>query len=810
MDAAFGATDVPLPRKFINLLKRELGSFLLSILIGYFGIVFLFKNEAFALTEDQPIHFSGDKQIWDRKKNKVELLGHAAVNQTGETLIADSILLDLNSRILDARGNCVYMATESVIWGEEMHFNLDTRTGTVVAGRVSNDKFTLRADRINKLGPGRFQTHWGSYSTCKDCPQSWNFESEDMDAAVGGYAFLTNVTTRIKEAPALWLPYLVFPMKTRRESGVLFPHFTLSGINGFTFVLPYFWAINRSSDMTLSLGEYASKGHRLEWEGRYVLGGNSFGVDRFYYLSDRTFDVGPHRFAMDLTHNQGLLYGIDARLRFTEVSDNIYPFQYPLDVGAYAGEAFLRSNLILSRSFPGGSAYLSAARYRNLLNSTYANLGAQESQFDPSTVQVLPAAVISTYDRQLLGSDFVGGFTLGLTQFSRSAGSFDYDIHTRAYGTIDPNSPPAFTPGVDPIRKATRFSYNPLVYTALRPLDVVSVVPSLQYRGYFYSFGNQLGPQVSDLSRGYLLFQTDISTQLEKIYEYPDDPDYPRVKHLFRPLFTYSLIPWRQEDSSHPFISQIKTAQNNGITGYNFDNHDIVPYSYNQSGALYFVPLGHSLAYGFTSQWIRRKGSVELESATYENTVEWDAGQAINFLELSDSSATDPSNKHILTQFFTTLTFNFKKFTSQTSYYYNPDISASLGRNSFSSGLTYSLEKGMHQRVMVFDRSLALAYNYSKLTSTSNLVGSLNFSLSDYFLPSLAVSYGFDPNVLFSAAANIQLQSPSQCWKVVTGLTYTPGTQMSIAFELQLNLAGAGFGGVGEIANQVATSVTGS
>ncbi len=782
--------------------------FLRYLLISCFGIALFSLNPAIALTENQPIHFSGDKQLWDRKKNKVELFGHAAVNQSGETLLADYILLDLNSRILDARGDCVYMATESVIWGEEMHFNLDTRTGTIVTGRVSNEKFTLRGERINKLGPGRFQTHWGNYSTCKDCPYSWSFDAEDMDASIGGYAFLTNVITRIKEAPALWLPYLVFPMKSQRESGVLFPHFTFSGQNGVTFVLPYFWAISRSFDMTFGLGEYSAKGHRFEWEGRYALGPRTFGVEHFYYLSDREFTVGPQRFALDLTQSHELPYGIDAKLKLIEVSDNLYPFNYPLDVGGYAGEAFLRSNLIFSHSAPHYSFFLDIERYRNLLNSTYGDLTAQQTQFDPKTVQVLPRIVGTTQDQFLGDTGLVGGMTFGLTRFSRSAGPFDYDIVTRGYGTIDLNNPPPFTPGVDPIRKVNRFSLNPSLYTTFRPFDVFSVVPSVQYFGYFYDFGNQLGPQVSNLSRGYLLFQLDMSAQFERIYNFPDNLEYPRVKHLIRPLLTYSLIPLRQENSNHPFLAQIQNAQKNGISGYNFDDQDIVPYTYNQSGALYFVPLGHSLSYGLTSQWIRRKSHLEIGTPTYENVVELSAGEAINILEISDSTAVDPNNKHVFTRFFTTLLFNFQKVTSQTTYYYNPDISPYLGRNTLSTGLTYTLEKALHQRIMSFERSVSLNYNYNQFNSTSNLVGSVNFSISDYILPSFSASYDFATSRLFSAGTGVQLQSPSQCWKIIAGVSYSTMNPWTFSFDLQLNLAGDGFGGITEIANQVATGVS--
>jgi LPS-assembly protein len=791
MDVAFRATNVPLSRQLIKRLKW----------IGALALL-LAPQVLLALGENKPIHFSGDKQVWNRKVNQVELFGHAAVNQVGETLFGDYIFLDMKARTLIAKGNCVYMASDATIWGDEMHFNLDTRTGTVKKGRVANDKFTLRGEEIHKLGYGRFQTQDGTYTTCRDCSASWTLEAENVDMQIEGYAHLSGVTSRIKDAPAFWLPYLVVPMKTRRQTGFLFPSFSASGANGPAFVLPFFWAINRSSDMTIAAGEYTQRGHRLEWEGRYALSPRSGGKANAYYLSDRKFDLVPHRWAVDIAQTQELPWGFDEKLRISEVSDNIYPFFFGTDLPGSGGEAFLKSSLIFSRGSSNVSGYLAFQRNRNLLYTAPNDPVAQQTQFDGRTVHALPAAVVTTNDKPIFGSPFYGGLTLGVTRFSRNTGPFDYDTSSVPFGDPVPFDPPQFRPGVDPIRSATRVSLTPSLYTSFRAFDVVSVVPSVQYRSYFYNFNNL----VPNLNRGYLLFQTDLSSQIEKIYEYPNDDAIPRAKHLIRPLLTYSYIPYIREDESHPFVSQITNAQSRGIYGYNFDDYDIVPYGFNQSGANYFIPLGNSLAYGFTSQWIRRRSALFVDVPSYQTAVELSAGQAVNFLELSKKD--DP---HIFTRFFSTLGFNYDRFISKNTYYYYPDIAATTPRHTLSSSATLIFERSMHQRILTFDRSFTLGYTFNKVNAaTSNLTGTTNFSLSDYVMPFGSISYGFrtsdaQPAQLYAAGTGVQLQSPSQCWKFITGINYGPATGVTWSFDLSLNLTGSGFGGVSEIAAQANT-----
>ena len=56
----------------------------------------------------------------------------------------------MEGRKLYAKGNCDYVAADSQIRSDELYFNLDTGAGTIVNGQVSNGKFLLVGERINK------------------------------------------------------------------------------------------------------------------------------------------------------------------------------------------------------------------------------------------------------------------------------------------------------------------------------------------------------------------------------------------------------------------------------------------------------------------------------------------------------------------------------------------------------------------------------------------------------------------------------------------------------------------------------------
>jgi hypothetical protein len=215
------------------------------------------------------------------------------------------------------------------------------------------------------------------------------------------------------------------------------------------------------------------------------------------------------------------------------------------------------------------------------------------------------------------------------------------------------------------------------------------------------------------------------------------------------------------------------------------------------------MPLGNSLAYGFTTQWIQKKESSR-DDPVYQTTAEWILGHGLNLLEMYRPE--NAKNRQILTRLFSGLTFNLSQFQSQTAFYYYPDLPSKESK-TLSTSLTYILERGLHEKVLVYDRSLTLTYGYNMLNAgakTSNLSASLNFSINDYLLPSGGLNYSFvSPTPLLGANFGLNLQSPSRCWKVGVLSSYTPAVSgqknISFAFNLSLNFSGSGFSDVSQM-----------
>jgi hypothetical protein len=297
------------------------------------------------------------------------------------------------------------------------------------------------------------------------------------------------------------------------------------------------------------------------------------------------------------------------------------------------------------------------------------------------------------------------------------------------------------------------------------------------------------------------------------------------VKHLIRPTIGYSWIPTFHETSEHPFVRQIAYSQKYGISGYNFDNNDIIPIDSPYQGFTnYFFPMGNALSYGVLTQVIRRGGAVDSLAPTYDRVFEFSAKHALNIREYFRGI---PENeKRPLSNILLNTRMSYGGFTNDTAVTYIPYIAITSTQSPWTvtTNNTYVLERATHQRVLAYERSFNLGYSFNRtdnasFTSTLNLGG--KFSITDYFMPRMDASFSFAAKKLLSWGAGLRFQSPSECWVLDFNLDVklgpnpnNPAQEMYFVTPtvvFQMNWTGSGFSGFDQFgSNLINQAATGS
>ncbi|NLA74769.1 MAG: LPS-assembly protein LptD, partial [Deltaproteobacteria bacterium] len=215
--------------------------------------------------------------------------GDVVLSSGPVTLSAQKAEYNLKTKIAVASGGILLRAGEDTLAGESGTFNYSDKTGIVNNASLFIEEFNFyfRGNRIEKFGDDSYLISDFRLTTCDGDKPEWSITGSEIKVTVEGYGRLRNAAFRVKEIPLAYVPYLFFPAKTKRASGILIPQAGYSSRNGLEFEVPIFWAISDNADMTFYERYMTDRGLMQGLEFRYVTGKDSKGSFNFDILSDR-------------------------------------------------------------------------------------------------------------------------------------------------------------------------------------------------------------------------------------------------------------------------------------------------------------------------------------------------------------------------------------------------------------------------------------------------------------------------------------------------------------------------------------------
>jgi LPS-assembly protein len=216
---------------------------------------------------------------------------------------ADEIDFDQDSGDVRASGHVFFhdFAKNERLWADHLTYNTDDETGKFydVIGET-HPKVVSKPNMLTTGNPFHFEGEWaerqgekyilhnGFITNCKIPHPWWRLRGKTFDIiphkqAIGHRSFFY-----IRSIPIFYTPFFYHSLeKEPRHSGLLIPMFGHGGAgHGFYAHLGYFWAINRSYDLTYR-GQFFTSAleHRTEFRGKPHAGSDFdisvFGVNDF-------------------------------------------------------------------------------------------------------------------------------------------------------------------------------------------------------------------------------------------------------------------------------------------------------------------------------------------------------------------------------------------------------------------------------------------------------------------------------------------------------------------------------------------------
>ena len=220
---------------------------------------------------------------------------HDVIIKGGDTKLTTDYL-EFNNISTDAyaRGNVVLTSGNDSVTCDSLQMNLQSETGTIFNGTLfmKENNFHIKGDKIEKIKENTYRTDKGTITSCSGDVPDWKISAKDIEVTIEGYGFAKHATLWAKKVPTVYVPYLIFPAKKERQTGLLAPRFSSSSRKGFEYEQPLFIAISKNQDATIYLDFMQERGTKAAVEYRYIIDAKSQGGFFFDYLHDKKIDDG--------------------------------------------------------------------------------------------------------------------------------------------------------------------------------------------------------------------------------------------------------------------------------------------------------------------------------------------------------------------------------------------------------------------------------------------------------------------------------------------------------------------------------------
>lgn len=258
-----------------------------------------------------PITLEADSMEMEQDGGKVRAKGSVVVEWDTTKLRAAEIMVNQRERRVEASGGVEYESDEIRATASKAALDVDDETGVLddVNMHLAGEEGRFGGDRLEKTGGRRVLLDEGYFTTCaidQGHPPDWELRGKHLDVRFDDYARMTNARLEIRGVPVFYLPYIVFPTKQTRQSGLLPFSLGTSSNRGILFSLPGYWAIDKQRDLTMTAVVETSARLGIDGLYRYAPSKQRWGeLHASYYNEEIRGEPSPGTPAVGVPDNRG-------------------------------------------------------------------------------------------------------------------------------------------------------------------------------------------------------------------------------------------------------------------------------------------------------------------------------------------------------------------------------------------------------------------------------------------------------------------------------------------------------------------------
>ncbi|WP_417429928.1 LPS-assembly protein LptD [Kiloniella sp.] len=241
-----------------TLLKNSVSVLALTFVVGL-----SLSNESFAqslegINEEIPALISADEVVYDEGLGVVTASGNVEISQGDRTVLANSVSYNMNTNVVSATGNISLLEPSGdIVFAEHVELTDNLKEGFIRDIRILLTDRSRLAASTGQLTSGNISVFsngvFSPCELCKDDPSKapiWQLKAKKIVHNKTSQTIkYDHAWMEIFGVPVIYTPYLAHPDPTvKRRSGFLLPSYGSSSQLGITLQIPYYWAIDESSE----------------------------------------------------------------------------------------------------------------------------------------------------------------------------------------------------------------------------------------------------------------------------------------------------------------------------------------------------------------------------------------------------------------------------------------------------------------------------------------------------------------------------------------------------------------------------------
>jgi LPS-assembly protein len=279
-----------------------------------------------------PVTISADR-IEGYANRETSASGNAELRQGEVTVRAARLRYVYGSDEVEASGGVRLSRDGDRMSGTGLRLRLRDNVGRLdradyefaLRGRAGGDRVRARgkADVIKLEGKDRYSLENATFTTCKPGNDDWYLQVGELDLDMTRDLGVARGSKLVfKDTPIAYVPWVDFPLRNQRKTGLLPPTLGSSGQSGFEISTPFYVNLAPNRDLTITPRGLSKRGLQLGAQFRY-LERNYDGDASFEQMSnDRVRNIG--RYAIAIQHSQRFSSALNGYLNLNKVSDDNY------------------------------------------------------------------------------------------------------------------------------------------------------------------------------------------------------------------------------------------------------------------------------------------------------------------------------------------------------------------------------------------------------------------------------------------------------------------------------------------------------